>query len=238
MTYCVGIKLAQATIMISDSRTSAGVDNISAYSKMWRYGVPGERQFILCSAGNLATTQAVVATLTKDARNSSALSLLTVKDMDEAADYIGKVSVQVQEKARGGPTFEATFLLAGEIQGSAGALCMIYAQGNFISSSRQVPYLQIGETKYGKPILDRVIREDLPIDSGIKCGLISMDATMRSNLSVGPPIELCTLDRGALQMTRYALLGETDEYLSNLRRQWNEAMESAIVQMPALALSP
>ena len=236
MTYCLGVKLEQATIMISDSRTSAGVDNISTYSKMWRFGVPGERQFALCSAGNLATTQAVIATIERDCKNDTIVNLLNVADMHEAAEYIGKVSVAVQEKAGGGQVFESTFLFTGEIQGASSELYMIYAQGNFISSSNQVPFLQIGEAKYGKPILDRVIQLNTPLDRAIMCGLISMDATMRSNLTVGPPVELYVLEKGSLTLGRYRLFGEDDPYMANLRQLWNEAMSNAIDKMPPLAL--
>lgn len=237
MTYCVGMKIDQAMIMISDSRTSAGVDNISSYSKMWRYGVSGDRQFVLCSAGNLATTQAVIAKLERDAKSGASESLLTVTDMHEAAEYIGKVSVAIQAKAGSYGGFEATFLLAGEMRGSANGLYMIYSQGNFIESSSQVPYLQIGEAKYGKPILDRVVQEGTSIDQAIVCGLISMDATLKSNLTVGPPIELYVLPNGSLKSGQYRLFREEDEYMHNLRNLWNTAMENAVDAMPSLVLS-
>lgn len=236
VTYCVGIRTSEATIMISDSRTSAGVDNISSYSKMWRYGVPGERQFVLCSAGNLATTQAVIANIERDMNSGAEPSLLTVVDMHQAAEYIGSISLEVQEKAGGGSVFESTFLLSGEIRGTQSALYLIYAQGNFIVSSSQVPFLQIGETKYGKPILDRVIQESTPIDRAVVCGLISMDATLKSNLTVGPPIELYILQHGSLTLGRYRSFGEDDDYMRDLRKQWNVAMENAVDAMPRLQL--
>lgn len=238
MTYCVGIKLEKATVMISDSRTNAGVDNVSTYSKMWRYGIPGQRQFVLCSAGNLATTQAVVGELKRQLQNESIQNLANVTDMQMAAEYIGKISTMVQEKAGGGPMFEATFLLAGEIVGAENALYLIYPQGNFIASSEQVPYLQIGEAKYGKPILDRVIDENTPVDRAIICGLISMDATMKSNLTVGPPIELSVLNQGSLQITSYRAFREDDEYIRNLRQLWNNAMVNAVDAMPSLNFVP
>ncbi len=237
MTYCVGIRTNQATIMISDSRTSAGVDNISTYSKMWRYGVPGDRQFALCSAGNLATTQAVIAAIERDIKNTAEISLLTVADMNQAAEYIGNLSVEVQEKAGGGAVFESTFLLSGEILGALSGMYMIYAQGNFIASSSQVPYLQIGEIKYGKPILDRVIQESTPVDRAVVCGLISMDATLKSNLTVGPPIELYILQHGSLTLGSYRSFGEDDDYMRDLRKLWNKAMENAVDAMPRLTLS-
>ena len=119
MTYCLGIKVDQGIAMVSDSRTSAGVDNISSYSKMWKFGVPGERQFVLCSAGNLATTQAVIATLERDARENAPQSLLAVRDMNEASEYIGRVNVECQQQnTGGGAIFETTFLLGGEIAGA------------------------------------------------------------------------------------------------------------------------
>ncbi|ABD83132.1 proteasome-type protease [Saccharophagus degradans] len=235
MTYCLGIKIDESIIMLSDSRTSAGVDNISTYSKMWRYSVPGQRQFVLCSAGNLATTQAVIAVLERDIKTKAPVNLLTVVDMHQASEYIGRVSVACQKQnTGGGPVFETTFLLAGEILGASNGLYMIYSQGNFIASSEQVPYLQIGETKYGKPILDRVAQGKMTTDRAVLCGLVSMDATIRSNLTVGPPIEVTVLTAGSLQPGRYLKLEEDNEYMRNLRITWNKLMEEAVGQLQPL----
>ncbi len=234
MTYCLGIKLKQHIILMSDSRTSAGVDNISSYSKMWRYGVPGERQFVLCSAGNLATTQAVVTAIERDIREATPVNLLSVKSMPEASEYLGKLSVECQKKnTGGGPVYESTFLFAGEIMGSSPELHMVYSQGNFIASSSQVPFLQIGETKYGKPILDRAIREDMDVDRAVLGALVSMDATVKSNLTVGPPFELYVLDCGTLQPGRYLSFDADDKYLANLRKCWNKLMEEALNKLEA-----
>lgn len=235
MTYCLGIKIEQSIIMMSDSRTSAGVDNISTYSKMWRYGIPGQRQFVLCSAGNLATTQAVIAALERDIRSNAQVNLLTVSDLHEASEYIGKINVVCQtQNTGGGPAYECTFLLAGEILGAPSALYMIYSQGNFISSSSQVPYLQIGETKYGKPILDRVIQQHMTSERAVLCGLVSMDATIRSNLTVGAPIELYEIKIGSLEFGRYLLLDEQNEYMRALRQEWNKLMEEAFDELKPL----
>ena len=235
MTYCLGIKINENIIMLSDSRTSAGVDNISTYSKMWRYSVPGQRQFVLCSAGNLATTQAVIAKLKKDIKTKAPINLLTVADMNEAATYIGQVSVECQTlNTGGGPAFETTLLLAGEILGSKPSLNLIYSQGNFITSSSQVPYLQIGEAKYGKPILDRVIEADMSCDRAVLCGLVSMDATIRSNLTVGPPIELYVLGAGTLQPGRYMSIEEDNAFMHDLRLHWNKLMQQSFDQLPPL----
>ena len=235
MTYCLGIKTNQNIILLSDSRTSAGVDNISSYSKMWRYSVPGQRQFVLCSAGNLATTQAVIARIERDMKTKAPVSLLTVVDLHEASKYIGQISVECQQHVTGGgPAFETTLLLAGEILGSRPGLYLIYSQGNFIASSSQVPYLQIGETKYGKPILDRVLQEEMPCERAVLCGLVSMDATIRSNLTVGPPIELYVLGVGSLQSGRYMTLEEDNDYMRELRVSWNKLMEEAFDRLQPL----
>lgn len=232
MTYCLGIKINKNIILLSDSRTSAGVDNVSVYSKMWRHGVPGERQFVLCCAGNLATTQAVVAILERDMRVNAPLNLNTVIDLHQASEYIGRTSVACQQQTTGGGSaYEATFLMAGEIQGSPAALNLIYPQGNFITSSTQVPFLQIGETKYGKPILDRVCQTQMTTERAILCGLVSMDATIRSNLTVGPPIELYVLDTGSLQPGKYMVIDEQNEYMRSLRKTWNKLMEEAVDQL-------
>ncbi len=235
MTYCLGIKVNQGIAMVSDSRTSAGVDNISTYSKMWKFGVPGQRQFVLCSAGNLATTQTVTATLERDIRDKAPQSLLTVRDMNEASEYIGRVNVKSQQQnTGGGAMFETTFLLGGEIAGASNGLYMIYSLGNFIASSEQVPFLQIGETKYGKPILDRVIQPDTPIERAALCGLVSMEATIRSNLGVGPPVEIYLLDAGTLQPGRYLIFQEEDNYLHALRQSWNQLMQESFDKLNPL----
>lgn len=235
VTYCVGIKLNQGLVILSDSRTSAGVDNISSYSKMWRFGVPGERQFILCSAGNLATTQAVVAQIERDIKDGAKVNLLSIPSLNEASEYIGRISVQCQQQnTGGGPAYESTFLLAGEIAGGKHGLYLIYSQGNYIESSDQVPFLQIGEAKYGKPILDRVIQAETSLDQAALCGLVSMDATIRSNLTVGPPIEVATLAVGGLQEPRYLCFDENDEYLFNLRLAWNKLMQESFNQLVPL----
>ncbi len=239
MTYCMGFKLQQNIVLISDSRTSAGIDDVSVYSKMWRYGIPGQRQFALCSAGNLATTQAVIARLERDIADQEKQNLCNVKDMQAAAEYLGKVSVESQKQnTGGGPVFESTFLFAGEILGSPANLFHVYSAGNFIACSAQVPFLQIGETKYGKPILDRLLRRELPVDRAILCGLVSMDATIKSNLSVGPPIEIYVLDEGSLLEGRHVLLEEKSEYIDSLRNKWNSLMSEALDKLPKFELLP
>jgi len=225
--------------MVSDSRTSAGVDNISTYSKMWRYGIPGERQFVICSAGNLATTQAVITQLEADIAKDVKESLNTVATMPEAAAYLGRLNVKAQRgNTGGGPLFECTFLIAGEILGSSNGLFMVYSEGNYIAASNQKPFLQIGEAKYGKPILDRVVVLETPVESAALCALVSMDATIRSNLTVGPPIELCILESGTLQPGYYMSYAEDDVFLRQLRTSWDDLMKDAFQRLEPLPWLP
>lgn len=234
MTYCAAISVDSGLVFVSDSRTNAGVDNISSYPKMFAFGIPGERQFVLCCAGNLATTQAVTLRIEDDIENNAKVNLMNVKRMSEAASYVGELSVAAQKKPGGGAVFEATFLLGGEIAGARCRVFMIYPAGNFVSCSRQTPYLQIGEAKYGKPILDRMITRHSSLEDAAVSALLSMDATTRSNLTVGPPIELTIYEKGSLQPGRYVCFGEESRYLRDLRNSWNQALRDAIVHLPAI----
>lgn len=235
MTYCAGVSVDRGLVFISDSRTNAGVDNIGSYSKMISYGVPGERQFVLCSAGNLATTQAVTLEIERDIDNAAEVSLLNIKRMSDAAAYIGELSVAAQKKyTGGGPVFEASFILGGEIDGARCRAFMIYPEGNFVSCSNQTPFLQIGEAKYGKPILDRMITHSSSLEDAAVAALLSMDATTRSNLTVGPPIELTIYEQGSLQPGRYVCFGEESRYLRELRLAWNTALRDAITKLPPI----
>jgi putative proteasome-type protease len=234
LTYCIGIGVQDGLVFVSDSRTNAGVDQISTYSKMRAYGVPGERQFMICSAGNLATTQGVIAHIERDLRDGAAVNLLTVPNVSEAASYVGELSREQQAKTGGGHVFEASFLVGGEIAGGNCRLMLVYAEGNHIASSRQTPYLQIGESKYGKPMLDRIIAIDTPLERAALCALISMDATMRSNVTVGPPIELNVYTAGSLQPGRNTSFGEDSAYLRRLKKHWDRAVHDAFDRLPAI----
>ena len=232
MTYCVGIAVDAGLVFASDSRTNAGMDAASTHSKMRFYGVPGERQFVLCWAGNLATTQGVVTQVERDMRDEAPTSLLTVRNMGEAAEYIGAISLREQEKnTGGGPTYEASFLIGGEVAGAKCRCHMVYPEGNYIECSFQTPFLQVGELKYGKPILDRVLEMDTPLDQAAMCSLVSMDATMRSNLTVGPPIEMYIYESGSLQPGRYRRFEADDEYMWQLKRSWDTRVKEAFASM-------
>jgi putative proteasome-type protease len=239
MTYCLAISIDDGLCFISDSRTNAGVDNISTYSKMHMFGEDGERQIILLSAGNLATTQAVIAKLKKDIRKNNPTNLLTVADMEEAADYVGEVSLAEQDKHRSesGKAFEASFIVGGQVQGRTPKAYLVYPQGNHITTSHGTPFLQIGESKYGKPILDRIIALDSSLETAVLCGLVSMDSTMRSNLTVGPPIEVLIYHTDSLRIARHYRFDDSSEYLRQIRESWDSRLKEAFANMPPIAWS-
>lgn len=234
MTYCVAVKVNQGIAFCSDSRTSAGVDDINTFSKMFRFGLDGNRQFVLLAAGNLATTQAVIAQLSKDISNQTEVNLNSVSDIHEAAEYVGKLSVEQQNKTGGGRLYEATFILGGQIASNAPGLTLIYPQGNHITTSDETTFLQIGESKYGKPILDRIINYHTDLNTAALCALVSMDSTMRSNLTVGPPIDIQLYHADSLMPGEFYHLASDSDYLRNLNSIWNKKMVESFTSLPPL----
>ena len=238
MTYCVAIRMDAGLCFVSDSRTNAGLDNVSTYSKMYAYGIPNERQLVVLSSGNLATTQAVIGQIKKDVVQGATDSFCSVQSLEEAADYVGMVSLEQQAKhTGGGKSFEASFIIGGQIQGGKHAAFLIYPQGNHITTSRDTSFLQIGESKYGKPILDRIINQDIPMEPAALSGLVSMDSTMRSNLSVGPPIEVLMYYTDSLVVERRYRFEESSEYLRQLNSAWDNSLREAFGNMPPIAWS-
>ncbi len=240
MTYCVGIRLKEGLVFCSDSRTNAGPDRVSTYSKLHRFSVPGDRQLMLMTAGNLATTQAVVAQIERDLREDAKFNIAKGQYVSDIADYVGKLGLAEQGRyTNGGPNggfnAQASFIFGGQIKGQPTELYMIYPEGNHITVSDQYPFLQIGETKYGKPILDRIIRPDTDHETAMRCALVSMDSTMRSNATVGPPIELLFYRADSLaDPAEYCRFEENDEYLVSLRRSWDENIRKAFHDLPSL----
>ncbi|MCB1748583.1 MAG: peptidase [Gammaproteobacteria bacterium] len=232
MTYCLAIKLNAGLVFVSDSRTNAGVDQISTYSKMHTFGIDGQRQFCLLTAGNLATSQGIVNQVKHDINQGMPMSLMTMKNLEDAADYVGQVSVMQQQKTGGGPDFEASIIFGGQIQGSPPDVVLIYPQGNHISTSSTTPFLQIGESKYGKPILDRIIAPDTALHTAVLCGLVSMDSTMRSNVTVGPPIEVLAYATDSLVLKNRLALDEDSDYLRELKRNWDARLKDAFRSLP------
>lgn len=241
MTYCLAIKIDQGLVFCSDSRTNAGPDRVNTYSKMHRFSIKGQRQLAMLSAGNLGTTQAVINAMTRDLREDAKFHIGKADYVSEIADYVGELSVKMQQKytntsAPGmGFNAEATFILGGKIKGSKSELYMVYPEGNHITVSDLYPFLQIGETKYGKPILDRIVRHDTPSETAMRCALVSMDSTMRSNATVGPPIELLYLQEDCLDKEGfYISFGENNDYLVNLRKSWDRNIVEAFNKLPSL----
>ncbi|APZ44175.1 peptidase [Acidihalobacter ferrooxydans] len=241
MTYCAAIHVNDGLVFIADSRTNAGVDQVSTYSKMHEFGVPGERQFVLLSAGNLGTTQAVLASIRKDLEDADAeVSLATVSDLPAAAEYIGQLSLAEQRKyvTSGGHTAgfdpQVSFILGGQVAGREPGIYLIYPQGNYITTSQTTRFLQIGESKYGKPILDRIIRADTSLADAARCALVSMDSTMRSNLTVGPPIEVQIYTADRMSLGPRIVLADDHPYLREIRQGWDENIREAFKNMPPL----
>jgi putative proteasome-type protease len=238
MTYCVAISVDQGLCLLSDSRTNAGVDNVSTYSKMHTFGVDGDRQLIILCAGNLATTQGVIGQVKRDIKKNADRHLLNQTHLEEAADYIGEVSLAQQGKhTGGGASYEASFIVTGQINGDKPRAYLVYPQGNPITTSADTPFLQIGESKYGKPILDRIINADSSLDTAALCGLVSMDSTMRSNLTVGPPIEVLIYERDSLLLNRRYRFEEPSEYLRQINKSWDAKLKEAFNSMPPIAWS-
>jgi len=240
VTYCLSIRVDQGLVFASDSRTNAGPDQVSTFSKMHTFEL-GDRVFCLLTAGNLATTQAVLRQIRRDSENGKKKCLENVKDMAEAAEYVGELSRSEQRKHRSNKddSFnpEASFILGGQINGRQHQIYQIYPEGNYIVATLQTPYLQIGELKYGKPILDRIIREELSLELAARCALVSMDSTIRSNATVGPPVELLIYSFNSLKLGKRLVLAEDNPYLSELRRAWHEGLKSTFENLPHVPYS-
>ena len=239
VTYCVGMLLRTGLVMVSDRRTNAGMDQISIFRKMTLWDEPGERVIALMSAGNLAVTQSVVALLNEgvDDGAGGVTTMRSVPTMTGAARLVGSALREVERidgpslKAHGEDS-SASFLLGGQVAGRTLRLFRIYAAGNYIEATPETPYFQIGETKYGKPILDRVLGFDTTLPTAAKCGLISMDSTMRSNLSVGPPVDLLLYIRDGLTVTLQRTIDAGDPYFTDIRRRWSEGLRGLFTELP------
>ena len=237
MTYCVAMRLDAGLVFLSDSRTNAGVDHINTYRKMHVFERPGERVLVLMTSGNLAITQAVVNTLRERLEARRGGSLNKVKNMFEATKHVGDCLREVHERdaaalQKFGMDFAASLILGGQIKGEEPRLFNIYAAGNFIEIQRETPYCQIGEAKYGKPIIDRVISPKTSLDEAAKCALISMDSTIRSNLSVGMPLDLVLYQRDSLRVGRHVQITQDSAYYGAIRRQWGEHLRQGFGALP------
>ncbi|MHC1480866.1 20S proteasome subunit A/B [Frateuria aurantia] len=237
MTYCVGIQVDEGLVLASDTRTSASFDDVRVYAKTHRFVFPGDRCLALMSAGNLGTTQAVLSRLQRDLDENAAVSLRTPRRLFEVAEYIGSQLVAAQAQVnRGGRqapvNVESTMILAGQIAGERPGLLLIYPLGNVIAASPETPYLQIGESKYGKPILDRIIRPSTSLNDAARCALVSLDSTIRSNVSVGLPIDLTLIRSDALQLAESCRLDEYSPVYQGIRDSWADQLAAAMSRLP------
>lgn len=238
MTYCAATMLDAGIVFASDSRTNAGVDNIATFKKMKVFENQGERVLVALCSGNLAVTQATLGQIDRIIqRNDGSPSLMNVRSMYDVAELIGATLRQVRE--RDGPYLtqsnvdsSANFIVGGQIAGEGQRLFLVYSEGNFIEATPETPFFQIGETKYGKPILDRVITRGTNLDDAIKCVLVSFDSTMKSNLSVGLPIDLVCYERDTLHLSKIRRFEERDDYMRTLRQQWADGVKRAFAQLP------
>ena len=239
MTYCVGLKIDRGLVFMSDTRTNAGMDSISTFKKMHVWEEPGERVIVLMSAGNLATTQAVVSLLderTKAVADRHA-TLLETPSMYQTVRLVGDTVKEViahsspaGEKADS--YFNASFILGGQIKGSAPRLFMIYPEGNFIESTDDTPFFQIGETKYGKPIIIRAYERTMSLAETVKLLLVSFDSTLKSNLSVGLPLDLLFYEKDAFKISLKKRIGQDDQYYRTISDGWSSALKAAFASLP------
>jgi putative proteasome-type protease len=237
MTYCLAIQVDHGIAFASDTRSNAGVDYVSSYRKLHRFRTGPDRTIALLSAGSLATTQEVVSIIRKELRSGAEENLDTCSRLFEVASYVGRVSQSVQRAhlaglGRSGVSGEATFILGGQVRGERPRIFLVYPQGNFIRASEDTPYLQIGESKYGKPVLDRLVVPSLSLDDAIRLSILSLSATIKSNVSVGPPLDLGIYRTDSFQPLVTGRLHATDPYYAKINESWNQALADAFVALP------
>ncbi len=240
MTYCVGMRLNAGLVFMSDTRTNAGVDNFSTSRKLFTWSVPGERSITIMTAGNLATTQAMVSLLEErsEAVEDRDPGILSQKSMFQVARLVGATLKEViAYSLPNGPTsnsdqFSASVIVGGQIKGGKPTIFMVYPQGNFIEITEDTPFFQIGEAKYGKPILVRAYDPDLSFDEALKLLLVSFDSTVKSNLSVGLPFDVHVYENDCLHADRQLRIDDRDEIYQTISSQWGQALKSALDVLP------
>jgi len=240
MTYCCGILVREGLVIFADTRTNAGVDNIATFRKLHMFKDPGKRIMAIASAGNLSISQSVLSILTEgydNAETGEHETLMNARTMFQAAQRVGHVirmihATEGRELEASDVTFDVSFLFGGQIAGERMRLFMIYSAGNFIECTTDTPYLQIGEHKYGKPVLDRAVSYGMDLYDALKVGLISIDSTMRSNLSVGMPIDLLVVRRDACDAELIYRIEPGEPYFTDLRERWSAALRAAHIAIP------
>ena len=243
MTYCVGMVLDQGLVLMADTRTNSGVDNISVFRKMFHWSKPGERLIAIMTAGNLATTQAVISRLEERTkapgdRHNSLLELPTMFQVATIAGNLlrdviaGRQADNTAGLPAGGPRFTASMIVCGQITGMEPRLFLIYPEGNFIEASWDTPFFQIGETKYGRPILIRAYDREISFEDAVKLLLVSFDSTLKANLSVGLPLDLMVIERDAFAATHERRITHDDPYYHAIANGWGEALKDAFTGLP------
>jgi putative proteasome-type protease len=238
MTYCLGIRVASGLVFAADSRTNAGVDSVSTYRKVFIFENPGDRVIVVLTAGNLAITQEVISMLDRGlATDDETRSLAKAPSMIDAARILGALLRIIFDRDGNyfkahGSEFRASFILGGQIRGEPHRLFMIYAAGNFIEASEDTPYFQLGETKYGKPILERVLTPNLTLLDTAKCALVSFDSTIKANISVGPPIDLVIYKTDMFRIAAHQRVKDNDTYFNELRRHWSDGLRNVFANAP------
>jgi putative proteasome-type protease len=237
MTYCVGVLLDQGLVLASDTRTNAGVDQVATFPKMHIFEIPGERMIALLTAGNLALTQSIVGRLREAVKRDDGAHLNNVSSLFEATSLVGDEVRYAFEKdgehlKNHHADFQVSIIVAGQIKGEKPRLFTVYNAGNFIETSAETPYFQIGEIKYGKPIIDRVIRHDTKLMDAVKCILISFDSTIRSNISVAAPIDLVMYETDSFKSHHKQRIHENDPYYSTIRSGWSDGLKTVFKELP------
>ena len=240
MTYCVGMVLDKGLVLMSDTRTNSGVDNISVFRKMYNWSVPGERNISIMTAGNLATTQAVISKLEErskapEERSNSVLELPTMFQVAIEMGNLLRETIDTTQKingANGGSRFTASLILAGQIKGMEPRLFLVYPEGNFIEASFDTPFFQIGETKYGRPILLRAYDRTMGFEDAVKLLMVSMDSTLKANLSVGLPLDLLVIERDRFEPLHERRIEVGDPYFEAISNSWGDALKSAFHSLP------
>ncbi|WP_319773195.1 proteasome-type protease [Breoghania sp.] len=239
MTYCVALRLDRGLVFAADTRTNAGLDNIATFRKLHIFEKKGDRVIALCAAGNLAVTQSVISLLQERSHDETLTqpTIMNATTMFQVARVVGQAvrdvkAIDGEALAANSENFGVSFLLGGQIGNEPPRLFQIYAAGNFIEATEDTPFLQIGEHKYGKPILDRVTRADMTLGDAAKLVLISFDSTLRSNLSVGMPIDMLLYNTGTLEVSRQTRIEPDDAYFRDLSQSWSDALRDAFSQLP------
>jgi len=237
MTYCVALKLNAGLVFASDSRTNAGVDQIACFKKMRSFVNNGDRVIVILSSGNLSITQSTINLLEQRGQHSELRNLWNAETMFDVARLLGDCLREVRDRdgpflLEGNITAGTNFIVGGQIRGEPQRLFLMYDEGNFIEATEETPYFQIGETKYGKPIIDRVIHAETPLMDAIKCVLVSFDSTMRSNIAVGLPIDLACYPRDSFNLDRVHHITESDSYFSQISQRWSEGLRGVFASLP------